>query len=53
MIGYLFVGGMIVGFIVTWIAYDTINTDELNFTIFEDDAELQEICWSGLRHTKK
>ena len=53
MIGYLFVGGMIAGFIVTWIAYDTINTDELDFVIFENDAELQEICWSGLRHTKK
>ena len=53
MIGYLFVGGMILGFIVTWIAYDVVDTEELNFVIFENDAELQEICWSGLRHTKK
>tara|TARA_B100000424_G_scaffold266145_1_gene256834 strand:- start:339 stop:500 length:162 start_codon:yes stop_codon:yes gene_type:complete len=53
MIGYLFVGGMILGFIVTWVAYDVVDTEELNFVIFENDAELQEICWSGLRHTKK
>ena len=51
MIGYLFVGGMM-GFIVTWVAYDVVDTEELNFVIFENDAELQEICWSGLRHTK-
>ena len=36
-----------------WLAATAITPHDSGLVIFESDAELQEVCWSGLRHGEK
>ena len=36
-----------------WLVFNLIDSKDSDFVIFESSAELQEACWSGLRHGDK
>lgn len=50
MVG-LFALGIIFGFTWAWFAF--IETEDPGLVIFEDEAELQEMCINGLRRVKE
>jgi hypothetical protein len=50
MIG-LFVLGFMAGFVWVWCTF--INPEDPGMVIFEDEAELQEMCMNGLRRVKE
>ena len=44
---------LVFGTMYGWLAANVITPHDSGFVIFESDAELQEVCWSGLRHGEK
>jgi len=50
MVG-LFVFGFMAGFIWIWCTF--IKPEDPGMVIFEDEAELQEMCMNGLRRVKE
>ena len=50
MVG-LFAMGIIFGF--TWAWFALIEDEDPGLVIFEDEAELQEMCMGGLRRVKE
>jgi hypothetical protein len=42
----LFILAFIAGFLTLWLGFDDLGSDVV---IFTNDAELQELCWDGLR----
>tara|TARA_R100000234_G_scaffold37753_1_gene22321 strand:+ start:259 stop:441 length:183 start_codon:yes stop_codon:yes gene_type:complete len=47
----LFLFGLVCGFVWVWLTF--IKPHDPGFVIFEDEAELQEMCISGLRRVKE
>lgn len=50
MIGF-FVLGFMAGFVWIWCTF--IKPEDPGMVIFEDEAELQEMCMNGLRRVKE
>jgi len=36
-----------------WLVINLVDGHDSDLIIFESEAELQEVCWSGLRHGEK
>lgn len=53
MLMEIFLISLVFGMAYGWLVSNLIDSKDSDFVIFESSAELQEACWSGLRHGDK
>ena len=44
---------LVFGMTYAWLAINLVDGHDSDLIIFESEEELQEVCWSGLRHGEK
>ena len=49
----IFLISLVFGMTYAWLVINLVDGHDSDFIIFESDKELQEVCWSGLRHGEK